>query len=167
MIRRSSAALAALILLGALAGCGGAQENAPKAAERLPDVTLPALGDGEPIDLGTLKGPAVINVWASFCPPCKRELPLYAAFAKKYDGKVQMIGVDFQDVRKENAVAMLRAAGVEYPVVTDMAGEMAAFVLPKLVLVDADGKITYAEYIEIKSAAQLEKIVSDHLGIDG
>ncbi len=166
MIRRLSAAVVALLLFGTLGACGGS-EAPTKAKDRLPDVTLPGLGGAQPVDLGSLRGPVVVNLWASWCEPCKRELPLYAAFAKKYDGKVRVLGVDFQETSTTEALAMMRTADVTYPVVADQDGDLRPIGLPKLVLVDADGEITYSEYVEIKSASQLETIVRDHLGVAG
>jgi thiol-disulfide isomerase/thioredoxin len=131
--------------------------------DRLPAVTLPALGAGPAVDLGAFRGPAVVNVWASWCKPCRRELPIYAAFARKHAGKIAVLGVDFQDSRKDKALAMLRAARADYPVVYDFDGETRPFGLPKLILLGADGKIAYAELVEIKSLAQLEGIVAQHL----
>jgi len=52
-------------------------------AERLPEWALPSL-DGGVVSLAEFKGqPVVINVWASWCPPCRREMPLLAEYAKK------------------------------------------------------------------------------------
>lgn len=163
-----AAALLVAALLGVTA-CSATPSDTPRptshapAKNRLPDVTLPALGAGTEIDLGALKGPTVVNVWASWCKPCKRELPIYAAFARKHAGKIAVLGVDFQDAKKDKALAMLRAAKADYPVAYDFDGETRAFALPKVILLDADGKIAYAEYVEIKSLDQLEKIVADHL----
>lgn len=159
--------VAALLGASACSATSGGEHgptSKPPARDRLPDVTLPALGSGPAIDLGELRGPAVVNIWASWCKPCKRELPLYAEFARKHAGKIAVLGIDFQDNKKDKALAMLRAARADYPVVYDFDGETRAFGLPKLVLVDAGGRIVYAEYIEITSLAELEKIVAEHLG---
>ena len=56
-------------------------------------------GGGQPVDLSALRGPLVINLWASWCGPCREELPHYQAFSKKYAGKVDVLGVDWQDTR--------------------------------------------------------------------
>lgn len=172
MIRRLGAALAALLLLGALAGCdssgGSGGSGGPAAAkDQFPAVSLPGLGGSSSVDLGSLHGPLVVNLWASWCGPCKRELPLYAAFAKKFAGKVDVLGIDFQETSDSRALAMMHTAGVDYPVVSDRDGRLRAIGLPKLVLVDSSGKVAFSKYVEIKSADQLEQLVRDHLKVAG
>jgi cytochrome c biogenesis protein CcmG, thiol:disulfide interchange protein DsbE len=54
---------------------------------------------------------------------------------------------------------------VTYPLVVDSEPEIRGKVLPRLVLLDADGTIAYSEYVEIKSLHQLEQLVEKHLGV--
>ncbi|WP_183406987.1 TlpA family protein disulfide reductase [Nocardioides marmorisolisilvae] len=165
-MRRVAVLLVALLLTSTLSGCGK-DLNKPGAdqSSRLPTITLRGF-DGQPdVDLGSFKGPAVVNLWASWCGPCKRELPLYAAFARTYSGKVAVLGVDFQETSDARAKALATRSRVAYPLVSDPDGELHAIGLPKIVLVDADGRIAYQEYVEIKSAGQLEALVEKHLGV--
>jgi cytochrome c biogenesis protein CcmG/thiol:disulfide interchange protein DsbE len=160
---RFRVALVATLLL--LAGCGSSTDVEKPASDQLPDVTLASLGAGKPLDLGSIQGPAVVNLWASWCGPCKRELPHYAAFAKKYAGKVDVVGIDFQETRPSAARDLARKSGVTYPLYADPDGKLRAVGLPKLILVDRDHRVRYQEYVEIKSLAQLEKLVDQHLGV--
>ena len=161
---RCVAVLAAALLL--LSGCSASTDaGAKKKAERLPDATLQPLGDGKPLDLAGVRGPMVVNLWASWCAPCERELPLYQAFAKKYAGTVDVLGVDWQETRKEKARAMARRAGVTYPLVSDPDGKVRTQALPKLILVDPEGRVAHEEYVEITSVAQLERLVETHLKV--
>jgi cytochrome c biogenesis protein CcmG/thiol:disulfide interchange protein DsbE len=160
-VRRIPAALAAVLLVLTLAGCG---KEASK-PQRLPDITLPGF-DGQPsVDLGTLKGPAVVNLWASWCGPCKRELPIYADFARRHAGKIDVLGVDWQETIGSAARSLVARSKVGYPLVVDPDGKLRANFLPRLILVDATGKIAYQEYVEIKTADQLESLVAEHLGV--
>jgi cytochrome c biogenesis protein CcmG, thiol:disulfide interchange protein DsbE len=146
-----------------LSGCGGLSKKTQ--TDRLPDVSLASLTGGAPVDLGTLHGPAVVNLWAQWCVPCRRELPIYQAFYAKHGAKVPVLGVDWQETREDWARKLARQSGVTYPLVADPDPKILNRALPTLVLIDAHGKIAFQEYVEIKSLAQLEKLVEDHLGV--
>lgn len=170
-MRRLAAAVAAVMLVSGCAsgsgtGSGSGSAGAAKAGTRLPAVTLASFADGgKPLALRDLKGPAVVNLWASWCGPCKRELPYYAQLSKKYAGKVDVVGVDFQETRASAARTLVKEAGVDYPLYLDPDGELRAIGLPRVILVDAAGKVVLEKYVEITSLAQLEKLVQDHLEV--
>ncbi len=154
-----------LVALLALTGCSASDTGTKEESKRLPDVTLQPLGDGDAVDLGELEGPMVVNLWASWCGPCKRELPVYQSFAQKYDGKVDVLGIDWQETREDAARDLARKSGVTYPLVADPEGKLRTQVLPKVILVDADGTVAFEKYVEIKSVAQLEDLVEQHLKV--
>lgn len=160
--RRFGPLVVALVLALTLAGCSQEQVRAKK-SDRLPDVTLAALQGGKSLDLSTLRGPMVINLWASWCTPCRKELPQYQAFAEKYAGKVDVLGIDFQETRPAAARELARQTGVKYPLFSDPDGKLRAIGLPKLILLDAQGRVAHEEYVEITSLAQLERLVDTHL----
>src|SRR5215218_7272831 len=65
-------------------------------ANRIIDEGVPALQDR----LTKLRGyPVVVNQWASWCPPCRAEIPLFQRAAQQYEGKVAFLGIDMQDSR--------------------------------------------------------------------
>jgi thiol-disulfide isomerase/thioredoxin len=154
--------LAALVLGGCSDGGTGVKKEEPA---RLPDVTLSALQGEDSLDLSTVRGPTVVNLWASWCTPCRRELPLYQAYSKKYAGKVQVLGIDFQETQKGKARELIRETGVTYPLFSDPDGKLRAIGLPKLILLDAQGRVAHEEYVEITSLAQLERLVDTHLEV--
>ena len=160
---RVLAALAVVLLV--LSGCSVSKQGGAAAVSRLPKATLQPFGDGRPVDLAELRGPMVINLWASWCGPCRAELPHYQAFSEKYAGKVPVLGVDWQDTRTDRARALIRKTGVTYPLVTDPDARLRNKYLPKLILLDEHGKVAYEEYVQIHSLAQLEKLVQQHLEV--
>ncbi len=162
MSARLFGALVALVLV--LSGCS-AQEKKSIEPPALPEVTLAALDGGAALDLSTVRGPAVVNLWASWCGPCARELPLYQSFSEKYAGKVKVLGIDFQDTQKDAARTLIRRTGVTYPLYEDPDGLMRARGLPQVILIDEEGHRAFEQYVEITSLAQLEKLVVAHLGI--
>ncbi len=90
----------------------------------------------------------LVNFWASWCAPCRREQPGLEAMWRllQPSGKVAFIGVDYED-QDGPARAFLREFSVSYPSVRDPAGRLgAAFrvpYLPATVLVDAAGQLRY------------------------
>lgn len=159
--RRGFVLLLAVTLLLAVAGCGS--QSPAKRATMLPDVVLPALGAGQATDLGSLRGPALINVWASYCQPCKRELPLYAEFAAA-NPEIAVIGIDYKDGDPDAARRMLKAAGADYLNLVDFDGALPVIALPQVIVLDAEGRIVYRESREIMAVSDLEQLVDQELG---
>ncbi|MFV0308936.1 MAG: TlpA family protein disulfide reductase [Desertimonas sp.] len=75
--------------------CGGDDSgDAVAVGGTLPSIELPALADdGEPLPLDDLVGPAVVNLWATWCQPCRRELPAFQQVSAAHTD-VRFIGVD-------------------------------------------------------------------------
>lgn len=158
--------LAALVVaLLVLSGCSVSKEGGATAVTRLPKATLQPFGEGQPVDLAEVRGPTVVNLWASWCVPCAKELPYYQSFSQKYAGKVDVLGIDWQDTRLDKARALLKRSGVTYPLVSDPKGTLSTKYLPTLIMVDKDGKVAFQKSIQIHSLAELEQLVQQHLGV--
>ncbi len=121
-------ALAALVIVALTLGGGlggtASKSQPPVAASSF---SVLALGhSGGRVSLAGYAGrPVLINFFASYCGPCKRETPMLAKFYRDHHGRVLIIGVDSMD---ETAAALrfTRAAGLSYPVGFDPAGSVAA-----------------------------------------
>jgi thiol-disulfide isomerase/thioredoxin len=139
----------------------------------LPELTLRCLGGGPAVDLSTLRGPMVINLWAVWCGPCRRELPVLQEFHRKHGDDVAMLGINYNDTQPGQAIELAEDSGVTYPLLADPAISVDARDpfptirgLPFLALVDADGKVVHQEFVEIRSVGQLEDLVAEHLGVE-
>ena len=129
-----------LILALVLSGCAGetpapattepAQTTAPAATteataaavQYAPDFTVYDM-DGNPVKLSDFKGmPVVLNFWASWCGPCKAEMPDFDKVCKSLEGKVQFLMVNITDGTNEtveSASGFIADAGYSFPVFYD------------------------------------------------
>ncbi|MDQ3616363.1 MAG: TlpA family protein disulfide reductase [Actinomycetota bacterium] len=137
--------------------------------EGLPDLVLACLGGGPDVDLSSLSGPLVINLWASWCGPCRDELPYFQQLNERANGKVKVLGVDYQDTQPEAALELVRETGVTYPLLADPAGEVRVPFevrgLPGVVFVNRKGEVTHIEYVVARSYGQLRDLVEKHLDV--
>ncbi|WP_298748627.1 TlpA disulfide reductase family protein [uncultured Nocardioides sp.] len=137
----------------------------------LPAVTLPCLGGGPDVDLAALRGPMVVNLWASWCGPCRREMPVLQEFHATHGDTVPVLGVDFQDPNTGLALQQLAQRGVTYPSVADTeavlkAEPLRATALPLTALVDENGVVVRVLPVELETVEELEALVREHLGVD-
>lgn len=137
----------------------------------LPELTLPCLGGGHDVDLSSLRGPIVVNVWASWCGPCRQEMPILQDFHEKYGDRVRVLGIDYQDVQTDAALDLVRQTGATYPLLADPQSDLSGAApfpalrgLPFLALVDADGRVAHQEFTIVESRQQLVELVNRHLG---
>lgn len=131
--------IAALALLAASAW--------PAHAAPAPDFTLKSL-DGPALRLAEQRGQVVVvNFWASWCAPCKVEMPHLNKLADKYrDTGVVLLGVNVDD-DPAKAAAEARKLGIRFPVLLDTAKQVSRAyrldAMPTTVLVDRDGQVRY------------------------
>ena len=119
-----------------------ASDGAPEAA---PDFALETFA-GETLRLSDLRGKVVVlNFWASWCPPCRWEMPFFETISQEYKERgVIFLGVAISDTM-EDASDFADSVGVTYPLALDAAGETArdyeVLGLPTTFLIDKDGAI--------------------------
>ena len=105
--------------------------------------------NGKPVKLSDMKGtPVVLNFWASWCPPCKAEMPDFDEIAKEYEGKVAFMMVNLTDGQREtqsSAQAFIDSMGYTFPVYFDLDSEAAYAYgiqsIPNTFFIDSDGNL--------------------------
>jgi thiol-disulfide isomerase/thioredoxin len=140
----------------------------PTVPETLPDVTLPD-GSGTPHSLVSWQGkPLIINFWATWCGPCREEIPLLNTLRKERAAdELEVIGIAIDE--QQAVLKFAKEIGIEYPV---LMGEqegyeaaekfgVASLVLPFSVFVDRQGRIVTLKVGELhpdQAAAILDRV---------
>lgn len=155
---------------GPTGGAGpGNREPAPaEASTPLPDLRLPCFTGGAPVELAAVRGPAVINLWASWCPPCRKELPAFQRLAGRAGGQLQVVGVDTRDDR-DAARSLAVDFGLTFPTLFDpdeqLRGRLARNALPITLFVDSAGRIRHVDNTGALDDGSLSALVERHLGV--
>jgi cytochrome c biogenesis protein CcmG/thiol:disulfide interchange protein DsbE len=111
----------------------------------LPQASLSCLTGAGTVEMSRLHGkPEIINIWASWCAPCRREMPMLQRAHERIGGKVLFLGVDVKDSRS-HALTFLAQTGISYPQVSDPDGRFALGLrllgVPNTLVVDGSGQL--------------------------
>ena len=117
---------------------------APQTGHPAPDFSL-AIGDGEQITLADFRGTAVVlNFWATWCGPCRAEMPAFERIWKERGGHVQFIGVNVQESAAQVS-AFADELGISYPLPLDPNAAIARIyrvrAFPTTLFIDEQGVI--------------------------
>ncbi|MSY86694.1 MAG: redoxin family protein [Actinobacteria bacterium] len=133
------------IAVAGLDRCAGLERDGTgqESPDRLPAVDLPCLNESRTVDASRLAGPAVVNLWASWCGPCRKEMPILAEAAER-NPDIRFVGINTQD-RPEAAADFLASTGVGYPQLVDVDGVVLNDTrvpgLPVTLALDPDGNV--------------------------
>lgn len=144
-------------------------EAAPAGQDALPALVLPCLGPGPDVALDRLTGrPTVVNLWATWCVPCREEMPLLQDAHARYGAQVRFLGVDVQD-DAEAARWFLDELGTEYSQAVDADGELFRELglrgLPLTLALDAEGRVVDRVVGQL-SSEELQRLVDGLLRSD-
>jgi cytochrome c biogenesis protein CcmG, thiol:disulfide interchange protein DsbE len=105
--------------------------------------------------------PVVVNFWATWCDPCKKEMPRLVSAHEKYEGRVAFLGIDVQD-DPDAAVDFARRYRIPFRSLADRAGDIRRkekiLGLPVTQFYDEDGDLAFVHNGEIRSDELEEKI---------
>ena len=108
--------------------------------------------DGSTFDIGKEKGNVVfLNLWATWCGPCRYEIPALQAMHDKYHGDgFKVIGISLDESGSDAVKAFAAEKKMTYPIAIDADGNLASLfhttVIPTSVLIDREGRIVWKKY---------------------
>ena len=132
-------------------------------------INLDCLDGSKAVAINSVKGPAIINVWGSWCGPCKEEMPILRSFYKKAQGKVQLIGVDVEEASIQDGRIFVQDNGITWPNLFDSDGRSRAYFgmgVPVTWFISADGNVAYKHVGVLKNEIELISLTSKYLGVE-
>ncbi len=159
----ASAVLGVVALVMATRGTETAPSSSTAGGDRAPAFRLSEVRDeSATVALEELRGrPVVLNFWASWCVPCRKEMPALQEASEEVQGRIAFVGINHQDSRGE-ARRFLEETGVRFPAGYDPEGRTALsyglFGMPTTVFISADGRILDRHRGEISEGELKRKI---------
>jgi thiol-disulfide isomerase/thioredoxin len=163
------AAIGAIVAIMLWAGIHVARKNSggnvavSLRGQAAPDFELQSL-DGKNMKLSELRGKAVLlNFWATWCGPCKIEMPWFVELQKQYGPQgLQIVGVAMDDASTEDISKFVKEMGVNYPILLGKEAVGQSYggvgVLPTTYFIDRDGKFVAREF-----GLQSRSVFVDHI----
>jgi len=189
MLRRTAvrvaAGLAAMLMLTACASTGADEQTrsagqvgypnvprnltrvTPEQRKELPAVSGPALGSNTTISTQDFRGKVVvINVWGSWCPPCRKEAPDLQAASVETKDVAQFVGITSKDYDPAPAQAFVRSFKISYPSIYDptgkvllaFAGELPPSAIPSTMIIDRQGRLAVRVLSEVSKITLVDMI---------
>lgn len=160
--------VAAGLLLGSLASAAGLEARDGQPAPAVQAVDL----QGNAKTLADYRGKVVLlNFWATWCPPCRREMPSMERLRQKMAGRsLEIVALDSAETR-EDVQAYLSQLALGFPVLLDADGQNTrrwkVYALPTSFLLDAEGRIRYVlkgptEWDEGEAVQAINKLLEEH-----
>jgi thiol-disulfide isomerase/thioredoxin len=157
-----AAMLFAGIHFGRKNGAGGSSPGALQ-GQLAPDFELKSL-EGQNVKLSDFRGKAVLlNFWATWCGPCKIEMPWFVELQKQYGPQgLQIVGIAMDDASTEDIAKFAKEMGVNYPILLGKESVGQSYggvgVLPTTYFIDRDGKFVAREF-----GLQSRSVFVDHI----
>jgi thiol-disulfide isomerase/thioredoxin len=182
---RTAAALTAMLVLAACASTGADEQTRsagqvgypdvprnltrvpPDQRKELPTISGPALGSNQTISTQEFRGKVVvINVWGSWCPPCRKEAPDLQAASVETKDIAQFVGITSKDYDPAPAQAFVRSFKITYPSIYDptgkvllaFAGELPPSAIPSTMIIDREGRLAVRVLSEVSKITLVDMI---------
>jgi thiol-disulfide isomerase/thioredoxin len=182
---RTAAALAAMLILASCASTGADEPTRtagqvgypdvarnltripPDQRKELPAISGPTLGSNQSISTQDFRGKVVVvNVWGSWCPPCRKEAPDLQAASVETKDIAQFVGITSKDYDPAPAEAFVRSFKITYPSIYDptgkvllaFAGELPPSAIPSTMIIDRQGRLAVRVLSEVSKITLVDMI---------
>ena len=127
------------------------RDGGPQVGDEAPDFTLETL-DGTTVNLSDYRGtPVVLNFWASWCNPCRKEFPRFRDELAAHPGKFTVLGVDYKDIPSD-ARKFAKSQRATWPMLDDSSNAVSTAygirAVPQTFFIRRDGTIAQRFYVE-------------------
>jgi thiol-disulfide isomerase/thioredoxin len=164
-MRRRTVVLAALTAALAVA-CSGGDDSS---GDVMPDLTLERLGIEGEVALDELASPAVVNLWANWCAPCRTELPAFDTVADELGDEVRFVGINVGDP-PDVALDLMAELDLGFEQLSDRSSDVSAELdvtsMPTTFFVDADGTIV-ERHAGAMTESDLRAQLDESFGLNG
>ena len=118
--------------------------------------------------LNTLRGPMIVNVWGSWCGPCREEIPIFRSFYEKAKDKVSLVGIDVEESSIEDGRKFVASSGITWPNLYDPDGRSREYFglgVPVTWFIAADGSVAGKKIGAVKDENELITLTNKYLGV--
>jgi thiol-disulfide isomerase/thioredoxin len=131
------------------------------------EAALDCLNGSQGVAVDSIVGPALINVWGTWCAPCRQELPHFAHYLAN-ENSVPVIGIAVEEKNQATVKKFVESHGMTWPILYDSHGSTRSkfgMGVPVTWFVDASGKVVHKKYGPFKSVEEIQLSVIKYLGV--
>ena len=131
------------------------------------DAIIDCLDGAQGFNVGAIKGPAIINVWGTWCTPCRDELPILVEYFEIKDPSIQLVGVDVEDAPYKVVQPFVVAHGITYPIFYDADRTTRSYFgmsVPVTWFIDSDNNVAFKKFGAFTSLKELQDTAKKYLG---
>ena len=135
------------------------------------ELKMPCLDGSSEINYHSIKGPIIINVWASWCTGCKEEMPyfvdLYANLIFK-SGEIKLLGIDVDEKNADSGPNFIKSHGMSWPHLEDTDSRSKLVFgpgVPVTYFLDESGKVIHKHIGAYRSKSQLYEVVEKYFKV--